>query len=126
MAGVNPISGVAPSGQLVYSSVKCPSSFVYRLQDVSAPEAGRTEDTLMQKMRIAQKVKIDLEWSGVTTAELSAILRAFNPEYISVKFLDPYANAVSTKTFYVGDRSAPMYNATEGLWENVAFNIIER
>lgn len=117
---VNPIQSV--NGV----AVKCPSSYTYRLQDVSAPGAGRTEDMEMQKLRLGQKVKIDLAWNGITTAELSAILTAFNPEYISVSFLDPYANAFSTKTFYVGDRAAPLYNATMGLWENVTFNIIER
>lgn len=119
-AVVNPINTVDGA------SVKCPSSYVYRLQDVSAPGAGRTEDVQMQKMRIAQKVKIDLAWNAVTTAELSAILNAFNPEYISVNYLDGLSGTFQTKTFYVGDRASPMYNATMGLWENVEFNIIER
>lgn len=128
MAAVNPIKqiGDASASPIVYSSVKCPSSYTYRLQDVSAPGAGRTEDMEMQKMRLGQKVKIDLEWAACTTAELSAILQAFNPEYVSVEFLDPYANGFSTKTFYVGDRASPLYNATNGLWEKVSFNIIER
>ena len=120
MAAVNPIKFV--DGY----AVKCPSSYTYRLQDVSAPGAGRTEDMEMQKMRLGQKVKIDLSWSACTTAEVSAILQAFNPEYVSVEYLDPYANAWTTKTFYVGDRASPLYNATSGLWENVTFNIIER
>ncbi len=108
------------------AAVKCPSSYVYHLQDVSAPGAGRTEDTQMQKMRIAQKVKLDLVWSGVTTAELSAILQAFNPEYIMINYLDAMSGGFVTKEFYVGDRASPMYNATMGLWENVEFNVIER
>lgn len=120
MAAVNPIESVDNV------AVKCPAEYTYRLQDVSAPGAGRTEDMLMQKMRLGQKVKIDLKWSACTTDEVSAILQAFNPEYIEVKYLDAYAGAFVTKTFYVGDRSSPMYNATLGLWENVSFNIIER
>lgn len=120
MAGVNPIRSVDGL------AVKCPSSYVYHLQDVSSPGAGRTEDVLMQKMRIAQKVKIDLAWSAMGTDEVSGVLQAFNPEYITVEFLDPYAGGWSTKEFYVGDRASPLYNATEGLWENVEFNIIER
>lgn len=106
--------------------VKCPSSYVYRLQDISAPGAGRTEDTEMQKMRIGQAVKIDLSWNAVTTSELSAILTAFNPEYITVEYLDGLAGGFVSTVFYVGDRASPLYNATTGLWENVTFNIIER
>ena len=125
---VNPIKklGDASASPVVYGTVKCQQSYVYRLQDVSAADAGRTEDYRMQKMRVAQKVKIDLSWGGLTTLELSGILQAFNPEYLMVEFLDPYANAFSIKEFYVGDRAAPLYNATTGLWENVTFNIIER
>lgn len=116
---VNPIKYVDSA------SVKCPSSYVYRLQDVSSPDAGRTEDGTMIKMRITQKVKLDLAWNGVTTEELSAILTAFNPEYIEVEYLDGLSGGFLTKTFYVGDRASPMYNAALGLWENVTFDIIE-
>ena len=106
--------------------VPVPSRYQYSLQDVSAPNSGRTEDALMHKQRITQKVKIELEWANQTTAAVSEILNAFNPEYIQVRYLDAKAGDFVTKTFYVGDRAAPLYNSRLGLWENVAFNIIER
>ena len=108
------------------ASVKCPSSYTYELMDVSSADAGRTEDTNMDKMRIGQCVKLQLSWNGLTTAEVSAILTAFNPEYITVKYLDAMAGGYRTSEFYVGDRSSPLYNSALGLWENVSFNIIER
>lgn len=80
----------------------------------------------MHKDRIGQKVKIQLSWNNIPTSDASAILTAFNPEYVEIKYLDPMAGDYLTKTFYVGDRSAPMYNATVGLWSNVSFNIIEQ
>lgn len=108
-------------------TVKCPSKYVYKLQDVSQSNAGRTEDGMMHKLMIGQCVKLELEWAGLTTAEVSAVLTAFNSaEYISVNYLDALDGGYKTKTFYVGDRSAPAYNTRLGLWENVAFNIIER
>lgn len=106
--------------------VPVPTRYQYSLQDVSAPNSGRTEDALMHKQRITQKVKIELEWANQTTAAVSEILNAFNPEYISVRYLDAKAGDFVTKTFYVGDRAAPLYNSKLGVWENVAFNIIER
>ena len=108
-----------------------PSKYQYDLQDVSAPDAGRSEDALMHKQRISQKVKIELEWTGLTTQEVSILLAQFNPEYLSVEYIDPI-NGVARdgyyvrKIFYVGDRTSPMYNASLGLWEKLAFNIIER
>ena len=108
------------------SAVACPSSYVYKLSDVSAADAGRTEDAKMHKMRIAQKVHLELAWQYITTAQLSTILQAFNPEYVSIKYLDGKAGGYLTKTFYVGDRSAPAYNTKLGLWTDVSFNVIEQ
>lgn len=106
--------------------IPIPSEYQYDLQDVSAPNSGRTEDALMHKQRVAQKVKIELKWNNIETDEVSEILNAFNPEYLSITYLDAKAGSFLTKTFYVGDRTAPLYNSTLGLWQNVAFNIIER
>lgn len=107
-------------------AVPCPSAYEFKLSDVSAADAGRTEDGLMHKMRIAQKVHIELKWQNITTRDASVILEAFQPEYVSVIYLDPRTAQYETKTFYVGDRSAPSYNVALGIWSNVAFNIIEQ
>lgn len=107
-------------------AIPCPSSYEYKLSDVSAADAGRTEDGLMHKMRIAQKVHLELKWQYIPTSDVSAILAAFNPEYINVNYLDAMAGGYQTKTFYVGDRSVPSYNTALGLWTNVSFNIIEQ
>lgn len=106
--------------------IPIPNKYQYDLQDVSAPNSGRTEDALMHKQRVAQKVKIELEWWNLKTAEVSEILNAFNPEYLSITYLDAKAGGFQTKTFYVGDRTSPLYNSTLDLWENLSFNIIER
>lgn len=108
------------------AAVKCPSSYKYTLSDVSASDAGRTEDGVMHKKRIGQLVKLEIAWNNVTTEEAAAILTAFNPEYVNVRYLDAKSGSFQTREFYVGDRSAPLYNATLGLWSNISFNIIER
>ena len=108
------------------NAVPCPSSYEWKLSDVSAPDAGRTEDAIMHKKRIAQKVHIELEWQNVTQAVASDILNAFDGEYFTVTYFDPKANGYQTKTFYAGDRGSPMYNMSMGIQSGVAFNIIER
>ena len=118
--GYNPIQSVGGV------EVPIPSTFKWQLSDVSDEDAGRTEDAKMHKMRIAQKIHIDLAWSYISTEDASTILNAFDPEYINVTYLDPKAADFVTKRFYVGDRSAPLYNTGMDLWENVAFNIIEQ
>lgn len=122
MPDYNPIAYVGSQG----TTVKCPSSFQWELDDISAADAGRTEDTVMHKKRIGQVVALSLGWNNVTTAEASAILTAFNPEYITVSYLDPKAGTYVESEFYVGNRTAPMYNARLGLWSNISFKIVER
>ena len=41
--------------------VKTPSSFTWGLQDISASESGRTDDTIMHKNRVGQKRTISLQ-----------------------------------------------------------------
>lgn len=107
-------------------AVACPSAFTWKLEDLSMSGAGRTEDGRMDKMRIGQIVGLELSWNGLETEEVSRILKAFNPEYIRVCYLDAMEGKFVTSEFYVGNRSAPLYNARLGLWENVSFNLIER
>ena len=107
-------------------SVKCPSAYTWKLEDISSSDAGRTEDTKMDKMRIGQVVGLELSWKNLTTEEVSEILKAFTPEYIMVSYLDAMEGTYVESEFYVGNRSAPLYNAAKGLWSNVSFNLIER
>ena len=107
-----------------------PDTFNWGLQDVSSADSGRTNDpdATMHKNRITQKRKISLAWrdpDGPTTAR---ILQAFNPEYVSVRYLDALENEYQTRTFYVGDRSAPLRQVTVngGTYTTVSFDIIER
>lgn len=108
-------------------TVPSPSKYEWKESDVSAKDAGRTEDAVMHKMMIARKIHLELSWDYLTIAECSTVLTAFTrSEYFPVKYLDAKAGGYMTKTFYVGDRSTPLYNAVKGLWENVSFNIIEQ
>lgn len=106
----------------------CPSVFEWGLQDVSAADSGRTEDTQMQKNRVGQKRKISLGWNGKSWKETSQILQAFNPEYIEVTYPDMLSGEYETRTFYVGDRTSNVVIWTVGkkLMEKVSFDIIER
>lgn len=107
-------------------AVPCPSSYLYKLEDASAADAGRTEDIMMHKKRIGQLVGIELSWQNISTSTVSRILQAFDPEYVTVNYLDAKVGGYVTAVFYVGDRSAPLYNARKGLWSNVSFNLIKR
>ena len=105
--------------------VPVPSKYDWKLSDVSSADAGRTEDGLMHKEKIAQKVHIDLEWQNIGDTDARTILTAFNPEYISVNYYDYKAQGYQTRTFYVGDRSVSTYSRILGK-STITFNIIEQ
>ena len=106
-------------------TVPVPSKYDWQLSDVSSKDAGRTENGLMHKMRIDQKVHINLEWQNVSDTDAQTILDAFDPEYISVNYYDYKAKAFQLRTFYVGDRSVSSYSRSKGIG-TISFNIIEQ
>lgn len=105
-----------------------PSKWSFGIQDISLGESGRTDDCLMHKNRVGQKRKIEMAFNGIDKDTTARILQAVNPEYIQVTYHDMMDNQLETRTFYVGDRSAPIK-----VWfignkrvESLSFNIIER
>ena len=89
-------------------SIPCPSSFTWGLQDISAAESGRTDDTTMHKNRVGQKRKLSVSWNAPDFEKASQIIQAVNPEYVEVEYPDLLSgNEHEKRTFYVGDRSAP-------------------
>lgn len=105
-----------------------PSSMTWGFQDISSGEAGRTASGKMYKCLVTSKRKLSLSFDGVTAAQASAILQAFNREYFKLRYPDAMQGGNLTRTFYIGDRSAPVYMYTSGkkIYQNVSFDVIER
>ena len=137
MSAVNPIakiikitfdsSGTATEGATTLgTAIKQPTSYRWGEEDLSRADAGRTINWKMHKEKVGSIEKLELSWKGLTTAEISAILTAFDGEYFKVNFLSPKAGAFVDKYFYLGNRNAPLYNATLGLWDELSFNMIQQ
>lgn len=103
-----------------------PCAYSYELDDVSEPDAGRVENGYMYKKRIGQVFAVELEWWGITSAEVSAIMQAFDDEYLTVKLWNAKTGTWATTEMYVGNRTAPMYSATLNIWSNLKFKLIKR
>ena len=109
--------------------IPCPSKCDIGYQDVSAPDSGRTLDARMWKNRVSQKVKLELEWLGVSDEDAATILQAFDPEYFNITYRDAKTNSIVTKNFYAGDRKATTYwwsDDDEMTFSNITLNVIER
>lgn len=107
---------------------KTPRKFKVGIQDIDGEIARNARGELMRD-RIATKRKLDLEFPAMTQTEMATLLNAVSSVFFSVTYPDPISG-MTTKTFYVGDRTVPMLrygNGTTDLkWENVAFNLIEK
>jgi len=113
--------------------VKDPSSMEWGRARISSEDSGRTQAGLMQMTAIADKVTIGLSWLACSQEEAHAILAQFtSQDFFTVTYCDPVLCATSsdrvTKTFYIGDLSAPVHMWTDGkqMYSNVSFKIIER
>lgn len=103
-----------------------PKSFQVSVNDIDG-ETGRNANGDMVRDRITTKRKLDCEWGMLTQSEMVQIQTAVSAVFFPVSYPDPVLGQ-TTKTFYVGDRSAPAYSFTERLkpWNGLKFNLIER
>ncbi len=114
-------------------AVKDPSALSWGISDASSEESGRsTNDGKAHKDVIAQKRKLELSWSNPTKDEVSAILTAVNyttvGAFFKVKYPDAMSGKFETRTFYVGDRTAPMktWTVNQKIYSTLSFSIIEQ
>lgn len=106
-----------------------PSEMSWSLMSVNAANSGRTSDGTMITNRVTQKRKLELAFNGVTWAKASQILNAVNSENFQVYYPDMLTGTYTYKTFYVGDREAPVWcwfdPAEKKILASLKFNLIE-
>jgi hypothetical protein len=105
-----------------------PFSFQWDIEDLDSENSGRTADGKMSRDRIAVKVKLSVKWVQLDSSKISKILNAVKDKFFTVTYPDALLGTVTTKTFYVGSRSAPMYTNKDGkpIWESIEMNFTEQ
>lgn len=106
--------------------IRTPSSFSVSIIDISNAERNEKGEMLID--RIATKIKLEIQWKSLSNDEISTLLKSVKDIYFNVNYPDPQEGTNLTKIFYVGDRTAPMYNFNSGnpKWENLKMNFIEK
>ena len=109
-------------------AVKQPAEVTYNRYDLDSEDSFRSLSGEMQRDRVAVKVKLECRWNGLTSQEMSAILQAMDDVFFDIYYFDPYLGSYTTKTFYVGDRSAPVYSIAGGkvIFKSFSANFIEK
>lgn len=109
-------------------AIAAPAVFKVDISDLDG-EAGRNARGNLIRDRVAVKRKLECEWGPLKNSEISTLLQAVKDEFFQVTYPDPMTGNNQTKTFYVGDRSAPaLYKESNGqmLWHGLTMNLIER
>lgn len=107
-------------------TIKTPSRLTVDVLDIDG-EAYRSANGTMIRDRIATKRKLNCEWNALTLTEMAALVSAVTATSFTVTYLDPATGTELTKTFYVGDRNAPVYRLMAGdqLWTGLTMNFVE-
>lgn len=83
-----------------------PEEFKFSLKDEDSENSQRTSDGTMHRDRITVKRQLDLTFGLLTMSEISSILQATSAEFFDFYYPDMMDGVYTTRTFYVGDRSA--------------------
>lgn len=104
-----------------------PQTMQVAIQDIDA-KATRDAQGLLHRDRVATKRKITLTFGALTVSECSQILSAVKSEFFNVEYLDPQDGNMRSGTFYVGDRTTPVYSLIGSLpvWKGLSFDLIEQ
>ena len=96
--------------------------------DIDAQNSGRdTQDGLMHRKRVSQKVRLDITCRPLKHDELNTLLNAIQPQWLSVQYYDPRQGATVTKKMYTSTVPAAFYfdDGIVQYWTGVEFPLIE-
>lgn len=104
--------------------------YKWQRADVDGQNAGRTlDDGLLYRDRIATKVRLDVTCTPLELKDLSRILKAILPEYVTVTYTDPQEGQDVTKTMYSNNIPVSYLIKREDgrdLWAGFTFPLVER
>jgi hypothetical protein len=108
------------------TAIKSPSEFTVGIMDIS--ESSRSANTNMNLEIKGTKRKLELKYSYMTNAEISALMTAISSTFFSVTYPDPETGADRTATFYKGDRKSAVLDIKSGVvrWKDFTVNWIEK
>ena len=78
--------------------------------------------------RVAVKRKVNCSWNWLSVSDASTLLTAVEDEFFEMTYLDPKAGKELTLTFYVGDRTNPVYSLREGMkgWKGISMAFTQK
>lgn len=109
------------------TKVEAPVEMSVGITDIDV-ESNRNANGTMVRNRVAIKRKIECKWGLLTTSQISSILSSCSGVSFSISYLDPQIGSITTKTFYPGDRTAPILVQDDNrgwVWKDLKINFVE-
>jgi hypothetical protein len=105
-----------------------PAEVTYQRYDLDSEDSFRSLSGEMQRDRITTKVKLDCRWNALNADQMKVLLKSMQDVFFEINYFDPLEGQHITKTFYVGDRSAPVYSIAGGkvIFKSFSANFIEK
>ena len=108
-----------------------PMTLTWDVYDLDSEDgAGRNQEGLMFRDRVAVMRKFNCSWGPLDPYEMSVLLKSMDDVFFTIRYPDAHDGGYREGTFYVGDRSVPMYmwnnEKQKFLWEGLSANFIER
>lgn len=103
--------------------------FKWTRNDVDSPDTGRMLDGVMERTRVATKVRIDITCRPLLLSEASELLTAIMPVFVQAEYTDPQEGRVVTKTMYSNNNPASFcMKKPDGreFWSGIAFPLVEK
>lgn len=114
------------------TTIKAPSTIKVTLQDIDSDDTGRNQKGTMIRDRVVggadAKRKVECTWKGLSSSEVSTLLRAMGGVSFQLTYPDPYTGGNRVMKAYVGDRSVPIYVMRPNgsyVWESLSANFVE-
>lgn len=100
----------------------------WQRNDIDAPNSGRTMDGMMQRGRVATKIRLDITCRPLMAEEARLVLNAILPEYVSVDYYDPMSGERYDVTMYSNNNPASFLieKPEDDWWGGITFPLIER
>jgi len=108
---------------------KYPKEFSVTTLDLDDGESTfRTADGTLSRDRVAVKKQIEMSWGVLVWDDIAWIMQAMGAVFFDLYYPDPMEGLYVTKTFYVGNRPAPVAFERDGVlnWENLKVTLTER
>lgn len=106
-----------------------PSEFTVTPLDLdNADSSVRTSDGTLNRDRIAVKRQIEMTFSAMNWATMSALLQATSGVFFDFYYPDPMDGTYVTRTFYVGNRpvTIALPKGNDILWTGLKVTLIEK